>query len=88
MHSRIIIIGGIQNIIDALNGFQPDTGFWEALKSACEAVDDAIQTTAYSNGQKNRMHHKLHEVQEFLEAGEPYNLEQVQVFTDELNGML
>lgn len=86
-HNRIIIISSIQAKLDALNGLQPETGQWESLLEAVNSADEALETNI-SSAQKKRLHTKLHELEEFLEAGQPFDMNQVQAFTDEISSLL
>lgn len=74
--------------IDAANGLQPDTDQWNGLMDAVNATEALLNQSGIPSAQKKRIHAKQHEVEEFLEAGEPYDMGQVEIFTQQLNSML
>lgn len=84
-HDIIIIVDRMGEILKNLSGAQPEQSQWDSLMTAIYAGEEAIQ----ANGRNaTKLHHKLHDVQDFLVAGEPYDMATVVALTSAINLLL
>lgn len=87
-HHRIIIIGKIADAMASLGESDPETETWADLQSAVDATETMLESSSVSQTVKDRIHDKQHELENFLVAGAPYDIETVAQFANELSGML